>query len=342
VIAAAAGDSGYLNWDFVAEFGQAPGVPDVPASLPSVVAVGGTSLKLTSTGARKGESVWNDSGPPSGREFKRFAAGGGGCSTAFTAPSWQQSTPAWASSGCGSKRLDNDISAVADPYTGFDVYDSYVFEPEFKAGWLTVGGTSLSSPLVTGLYGLAGGGHGTSYPATALYAHVGQASTVYDVTKGGNGYCDGVEAARCGEPSVNELLGNVDCEGTTSCDAAPTFDGPSGVGTPNGLSAFSLPPLSKPTVLTEAASSVRATAAVLNATVNPNGATVTLCTFEYGPTTTFGHSAPCSSLPGSGVFPVAVSAEVTGLTASSTYYFRISAANVLGSSHGAAKKLVTP
>src|SRR4029077_4707420 len=73
VIAAAAGDSGYLNWDFVASGMPAPGVPDAPASLPTVVAVGGTSLKLTSAGARGSESVWNDSGPPSGTKFKQFA-----------------------------------------------------------------------------------------------------------------------------------------------------------------------------------------------------------------------------------------------------------------------------
>ena len=65
VITAASGDSGYLNWDRLAEVFQAPGVPDLPASLASVVAVGGTSLTLKSSGARKRETVWNDSGPPS-------------------------------------------------------------------------------------------------------------------------------------------------------------------------------------------------------------------------------------------------------------------------------------
>ncbi len=341
VIAAAAGDSGYLNWDYVVEYGEAPGVPDAPASLPTVVAVGGTSLKLTSTGTRRTETVWNDSGRPSVEEFKQFSATGGGCSTLFTAPAWQQNTPAWASTACGTKRLDNDISVVADPYTGFDIYDTYAYEPGFKGGWLTVGGTSLSSPLISALFGLAGGGHGASYPAATLYTHVGQTSALYDVRKGGNGYCDGEEASRCGEPSVNEELGDVDCEGTTSCDAVTGFDGPSGVGTPNGLSAFTPPSLSKPMVITEAASSVEATSAVLNATVNPDGAAVSSCTFEYGPTTSYGNSAPCASLPGSGTSPVAVSAAITGLTADSTYHFRITATNTIGRSNGASKKLKT-
>ena len=108
----------------------------------------------------------------------------------------------WAGTACGTKRLDNDVSAVGDPYTGFDIYDSYVFEPSFTPGWLTVGGTSLSSPLVSGLYALAGGSHGVAYPASTLYARSAVASSFYDVAKGGNGYCDGEAAAACGEPSV--------------------------------------------------------------------------------------------------------------------------------------------
>ena len=240
-------------------------MPNAPASLPPVVAVGGTSLKRTAKGARASESVWNDSGRPSHSEFKQLSATGGGCSTLFTAPSWQQDAPGWAKAVCGTKRLDNDISAVADPYTGFDIYDSYIYEPEFTTGWLTVGGTSLSSPQISALYGLAGGSHGVSYPAATLYTHLGEASALYDVTKGGNGYCDGEEAGPCGQPAVNEEIGDVDCEGTTSCDAATGFDGPSGVGTPNGLRAFNGPSQAKPTVVTGAASSVTATAAVLTA-----------------------------------------------------------------------------
>jgi hypothetical protein len=105
-------------------------------------------------------------------------------------------------------------------------------------GWVTIGGTSLSSPLVSSLYALAGGSGGVSYPAATLYSHLGQAPSLYDVTEGGNGYCDGEAAGPCGEPKINEELGDIDCKGTTACDAAPGFDGPSGVGTPKGLGAF--------------------------------------------------------------------------------------------------------
>ncbi|HEY5344290.1 MAG TPA: S8 family serine peptidase, partial [Solirubrobacteraceae bacterium] len=174
VITASAGDQGYYGWDYVFEgHGHAaPARPEMPASYPSVVAVGGTSLKLNENGTRNSETVWNDSGRPSHKEeFKQYNATGGGCSTLLTAPSWQQNVPGWANTACGTKRLDNDIAAVADPYTGFDIYDSYG-----GPGWETIGGTSLSSPLTSALYALAGGSGGVSYPAATLYSHLGPTS----------------------------------------------------------------------------------------------------------------------------------------------------------------------
>jgi len=242
VVLASAGDSGFLEWDDVGEGLTAPEQPDAPASFPSVVAVGGTTLKLSAKGARRSETVWNNAGKPNRRGrfsgFKQFAAAGGGCSTLFGAPSWQLDAAGWSATGCGSHRLDNDVAAVADPYTGFDIYDSDKTNGEEGRGWLTIGGTSLSSPLIAAMYALAGGAHGVADPAETLYGHLGQASALYDVTKGGNGYCDAESEQRCGEPAANEELGEVDCLGTTACDAADGFDGPTGVGTPVGLGAF--------------------------------------------------------------------------------------------------------
>ncbi len=90
---------------------------------------------------------------------------------------------------------------------------------------------------------------------------------------------------------------------------------------------------SSPAVLTDAASAVHSGAATLNATVNPNGASVTECKFEYGTTTAYESSAHCPS-PGSGTSPIAVSTPIQGLSANTTYHFRISATNAGGTSKG--------
>src|SRR5205807_10196291 len=76
-----------------------------------------------------------------------------------------------------------------------------------------------------------------------------------------------------------------------------------------------------PTVKTEPASAVSQTSATLNATVNPNGLEVTECKFEYGTTTSYGSSAPCTPTPGSGTSAVVVSASISNLTANTTYHF---------------------
>jgi phosphodiesterase/alkaline phosphatase D-like protein len=87
-----------------------------------------------------------------------------------------------------------------------------------------------------------------------------------------------------------------------------------------------------PTVVTTPASAITQTTASLNGTVNPNGAEVSKCEFEYGTSVSYGKTASCSTLPGSGESPVAVSAAITGLSANSTYHYRIVATNSSGSS----------
>ncbi len=255
VITAASGDDGYEGWDWVNEElppYETPEMPDAPASLPSVVSVGGTTLTLNEDGTRAGETVWNDNGPGDELNFPSGFVSGGGCSLRFTANPWQSQAAGFPAGDCGAGRLNVDISADGDPFSGFDILDTYNFclvahtakeckaiTEGFKAhkGWQTFGGTSLGSPLIASLYALAGGGAGVTYPALTLYGHLGEASSLRDVTTGGNGFCDAQVAALCGNPNtLYEAL--VDCEGTTACNAAHGFDGPSGVGTPVGLGAF--------------------------------------------------------------------------------------------------------
>jgi hypothetical protein len=238
VITASAGDDGYLNWDSREEFGYA----NFPASSPHVVAVGGTRLELNeTTGAWRSETVWNGDG-----------AGGGGCSEIFEAPSWQQEVADWSSVGCGALRSVADVSADADPYTGIAVYDSTpkaecegtVKDPH----WCPIGGTSLASPLIASVFALAGGAGGVNYPARTLYEHAKtfyenesvSPQSLHDVTTGSNAECrngfdesDGL--AECG---TSEEAENSGCVGQARCLARVGYDGPSGVGTPDGLEAF--------------------------------------------------------------------------------------------------------
>ena len=96
-----------------------------------------------------------------------------------------------------------------------------------------------------------------------------------------------------------------------------------------------------PQVLTEAASSIGLTTAILNATVTPNGQAVSSCRFEYGTTTSYGSTASCAALPGSGETAVPVSAAVKTLGEDTTYHFRIVATSSAGTSYGADETLKT-
>jgi hypothetical protein len=246
VITAAAGDDGYLNWTEAAEAAANHEEyyvgADYPASSPHVVAVGGTELTVfkegARAGARKSETVWNEDPDPEGGNE---GAGGGGCSTQFAAPSWQLAVPDWASVGCGTgaeaKRAVADVAADADPYSGVLVYDS----EESTEYFLEIGGTSVASPIIASVFALAGGANGVPYPAQTLYSRLGSPAgfpSLYDVTEGGNGKCDGAYPAGGCSGSMSPLS-PFDCgRGVLICNAAPSYDGPTGVGTPDGVVAF--------------------------------------------------------------------------------------------------------
>jgi hypothetical protein len=237
VITASAGDDGYRDWaSGEGEF------TSFPAASPAVVAVGGTRLRTLGVGgAWQGETVWNGDG-----------ASGGGCSTLFNAPSWQQEASDWTSLGCGVKRAVNDVSAVADPYTGVVIRDSdspgKECQEEYEESgtihtipeWCTYGGTSLASPIIAAVYALAGGAGEIAYPAQTIYSALKTApGALHDVTVGSNGRCGlafDEETGLSGCTPAEEAAAS--CSSKLACLAAPGYDGPSGVGTPNGVSAF--------------------------------------------------------------------------------------------------------
>jgi Subtilase family len=234
VITAAAGDDGYLDWD--AEESSERGYVDYPASSPHVVAVGGTRLQgpLGPGGTWAGEQVWNGDG-----------AGGGGCSTELIAASWQQSTSDWSSVGCGKHRAVADVSADADPYTGVAVYYSG-FECKYEEGgtthlthWCTIGGTSLASPLIASVYALVGGANGVEYPAETLYENEAEdPTTLHDIVSGSNGECTQPFNEEDGLSGCTALQEAASCSEKAICLAREGYDGPTGVGTPDGITAF--------------------------------------------------------------------------------------------------------
>jgi len=161
---------------------------EFPASSPHVTAVGGTTLTRSSATTR-------------GFTEKTWAGAGSGCSAVYAKPTWQKDA------GCA-RRTVADVSAVADPNTGVAV-----FGPSGRgnrSAWLVFGGTSVSAPLIAGIYGVndtAVNHGGDPYRHTA---------SLHDVTSGSNGQCN-----------VAYL-----------CTAVAGYDGPTGLGTPNGIAAF--------------------------------------------------------------------------------------------------------
>ena len=132
-----------------------------------------------------------------------WSGAGSGCSAFEAKPAWQ------VNAGC-SNRTVADVSAVADPNTGVWVYDTY----GTGGSWLIFGGTSVAAPIVGSVYALAGNGASSNTLAQYPYLRPGPLN---DVTSGANGSCS---------PSL-------------LCTAGPGYDGPTGLGTPNGTTAFS-------------------------------------------------------------------------------------------------------
>jgi subtilase family serine protease len=154
------------------------------------------------------------------------AVGGTSLTRSATARGWTESAWSGAGSGCSAfntaipsaatfntgcaRRAVADVSAVADPNTGVAVFDSVPFQG--FSNWLVFGGTSASSPIIASVYGLAGNAatiDANDFP----YQH---STSLFDVTTGSNGTCTP----------------------TQLCKARVGWDGPTGLGTPNGTGGF--------------------------------------------------------------------------------------------------------
>jgi subtilase family serine protease len=182
----------------VASAGDAGYLVSYPAASQYVTSVGGTSL-IQDPASTRG---WTETvwGTPGNVTGEGT---GSGCAHKNEAkPSWQHHP------GCNN-RIDNDVAAVADPDTGVAIYDTYD-----QGGWLEVGGTSVASPIIASVFALAGTPAAGTYPSSYPYAHT---ADLNDVTTGSNGTCN-----------AHPFL----------CNGEVGYDGPTGLGTPNGTGAF--------------------------------------------------------------------------------------------------------
>ena len=128
---------------------------------------------------------------------------GSGCGLGHSKPTWQNGV----TDACAG-RMEADVSAVADPNTGVAVYGPL---SRTASGWGVWGGTSASAPFIGALFALR---NGSINAASSIYSHT---SNLIDVTSGSNG----------------------SCPVSYYCNAQSGYDGPTGLGTPNGIGAFS-------------------------------------------------------------------------------------------------------
>ncbi|MGI8714931.1 MAG: S53 family peptidase [Solirubrobacteraceae bacterium] len=185
VVVSASGDSGHT------------GLIYFPASLPGVLAVGGTQLDLTGSGSYQGETAWYSTTS--------------GCSLYNPAAVWQGALAA--SAGCAGKRADVDLAAVAQPGALVHVRDAGA---PCGTAWCEADGTSVAAPIIAGVIGLAGSA-GSAEPRM-LYGHArSDPQAFHDIRSGAD---------------------SVVCKGARICQARTGWDGPTGLGAPDGLAAF--------------------------------------------------------------------------------------------------------
>ena len=97
----------------------------------------------------------------------------------------------------------------------------------------------------------------------------------------------------------------------------------------------------EPNAVTESPNPVGRTSATLKGLVNPRGALVEECVFQWGTTPAEENTVPCSSLPGSGEESVQVSAALEGLSESTTYFYKVVASNGFGQNTGGSHQFTT-
>jgi hypothetical protein len=208
---------GHGGVTFVASAGDNGAGTEWPAVSPNVLAVGGTTLRLTAQGAYGGEKAW--------------AGGGGGRSWYEVRPAYQRPFQPYG------QRTVPDVAYNADPNTGFYVYDS-VPDAAGNVGWFSYGGTSAGAPQWAALVALAdqgrawaGRGALSGGPA-ALYAV--SSADFHDITAAGNGFAAvaGYDLATGrGSPRADLVVADLVKSGVVPASQATTTTAPKNLST---------------------------------------------------------------------------------------------------------------
>lgn len=282
---AATGDSGMaVSW---------------PSVSPNVLAVGGTTLSYSGTGPRS-EVSWSGTG--------------GGISAYSATPGYQSN--AVPGMGFTSRRVVADVAFNADPATG--QYTAVMTPGSSTVNWLSVGGTSLSTPQWAGLIAIANASRAQAskavlgLPHTALYSQLATvpgtyASTFADITRGSHGTC-------------------------STCASKVGYDQLTGLGTPNATSLVNsltgTNASAAPVVPSAAVSGTVGTA--LSFTVSVNASNPVSWTLSGGPAgmTISNTGVVTWPTPLVGTYSPVITAKdtATGLTGQGTYSVTIASA----------------
>lgn len=240
---------------------------------------------------------------------------GSGCSSSEAKPAYQSVV----STATCARRANSDVSAVADPATGVAVYQTYG-----GSGWAVYGGTSAAAPIIASVYALAGTPAASDQPPAIPYSHT---ANLNDVTSGNNGTCS---------PSL-------------LCTAATGWDGPTGLGTPNGVAAFTTGGGTTGNTVTVtnpgSKTGTVGTAASLQMSGTDSGGLALTYTATGLPTgLSISSAGLISGTPSAaGTFTVTVTAkDSTNASGSTTFTWTISSAGGGGSCSSTGQKLLNP
>src|SRR5581483_4160948 len=191
----ATGDDGDFVQDYFNLYGLVlPPSVQMPASSPYATAIGGTSLLVNNTNHIQYQTGWGNNEtrltfPAPNAPYDPplelgFIYGAGGGTSAYWPKPWYQSSLS------GDFRQIPDIGYLADPYTGVNIVitpDGVVGDPQY---FEVIGGTSLATPMFSGLWAIANQAAGTAAPLgqPAPYLYSLPTGAITDVLAVDNGH----------------------------------------------------------------------------------------------------------------------------------------------------------